>query len=98
MLGCDVVPLESSVELANEARVMHNCLQNFIDDCCKGEFEVYSIRLSGSERRIGCAGFGFYDGIAILYDAKGIANTPAPWKVDRIAAELELRLQAFESA
>lgn len=88
-----VVPIKSSEELIRESLAMRNCLQSYIEDCAGGNFEVYSVREANTGKRKGCIGMRIDDGIPMIADVKGFANTPPTGEVQQIAYELFCRLQ-----
>jgi hypothetical protein len=89
----NVVPLDSSESLIRESLAMRNCLQSYIENCAEGNFEVYSVREKQTGKRKGCIGIRFDDGIPMIVDVKGFANTPPIGEVQQIACELFVRLQ-----
>lgn len=88
------VPMNSSEKLIRESRAMRNCLQTYIEDCARGDFEVYSVRDVSNGKRKGCIGIRFdSDGIPTINDVKGFANTPPAGNVLQIASDLFRKLQ-----
>ena len=91
-----VVPIDSSEELILESMAMRNCLQSYTEDCSSGRFEVYSVRETQTGKRKGCIGIRFDDdGVPMIADVKGFANTPPIGEVQQIAYDLFVKLQSI---
>lgn len=83
-----VVPIRSSAELVRESLAMKNCLQRYMNDCEKGQVEIYSVREIKTGKRKACIGFKSEADRVYLLDIKGFANTPSLKDIEDIAHDM----------
>jgi len=75
-------------ELCLEAMKMKHCVSSYAKGCRDGAYRVFSIRETGSEKRVATVGLRFKDSFWALDQVKGKANRKAGSELESLSNSL----------